>query len=266
MEPTPISRAEFIRKVREDCNRQLEYTPEQALLRVLQEKTVEKERGQEKRNDAMRENTQVTMQGYNERQASIKERKQDSHKRLGPIYSAKDAFGNTPLDVSTYSEIRTPRRGSVRETLPLVSKEKIENIEQFPYERVRMEELRKEEVGTEESKKEHQVINFGTAQQLRDHLLTEQELKANRSGLLMEQLRKHPKLRWLAIRTALVVIVFCGIVAIDKLNIQNEYISGERIQGYVANNVTMEQLEEKVSWFVGEKVVPVFKGIGEKEK
>ena len=66
-----------------------------------------------------------------------------------------------------------------------------------------------------------------------------------------------PWLKFFMIRFIVAIIIFLVIIAIDQFGINNSTINSNTIKQQISSNVTVDQLENYISEFAEDKVMPV---------
>lgn len=72
------------------------------------------------------------------------------------------------------------------------------------------------------------------------------------------EVNRVPWLKFFLIRLICAVIIFLVIVAIDQMGIKNGYVDSNTIKQQISSNIRVEQLEEYISDFAEDKIIPVF--------
>jgi hypothetical protein len=66
------------------------------------------------------------------------------------------------------------------------------------------------------------------------------------------------KIKMLMIRSVIAVLLFLAVVAMDQMSITYHNIKSSTIKDAIGTNQTMENVQETVTSFTEEKIIPVF--------
>lgn len=67
-------------------------------------------------------------------------------------------------------------------------------------------------------------------------------------------------LKLLLVRTICAVLIALVVITMDQLNLQDSFTKKVDVEAMISSNVTMDQLEQSVSSFIKDTILPVFNG------
>lgn len=67
-------------------------------------------------------------------------------------------------------------------------------------------------------------------------------------------------LKLLLVRTICAVLIALVVITMDQLNLQDSFTKKMDVEAMISSNVTMDQLEQSVSSFIKDTILPVFNG------